>query len=145
MVLCRLLYWFFALRHHTSTPNAGDLFSSAQQLLAILSSSTARCIVPPCLPPAPGKAGGHEWLCRSSPHCCPSTNHARALGRDRNSSCCCRWLPASPLGLLACKILLGKAIAAPRGEAVPNQRCNAAGGKLGEGEPAFENPPKTRP
>lgn len=57
MVLCRLLYWFFALRHCTSTPNAGDLFSSVQRLLAISSSNATHCIVPPCLQPVlPGLA-----------------------------------------------------------------------------------------
>lgn len=47
MVLCRLLYWFFALRHSTSTPNAGDGFPCAQQLFATLSSNAARGAKPP--------------------------------------------------------------------------------------------------
>lgn len=77
MVLCRLLYWFFALRRCTSTRNTRDLSYSAQPLLAILSPDAT-------MPTA------------SLAACAPAT--LRTSGRGRSSSCpvtVCQSFPTS--------------------------------------------------
>lgn len=151
MVLCRLLYWFFALRHCTSTPNAGDLFSSVQRLLAISSSNATHCIVPPCLQPVlPGLAAP---LPRHQPCKSLQERQKQLLLPLAPRVSFGQLLPTLSLGLLTCKILLCKASAALQREApcksqvlsCPGLPACTPGGKMGDGQPAFENPPKMSP
>lgn len=144
MVLCRLLYWFFALRHCTSTPNAGDLFSSTQQLLGTLSSSAARCTAPRCpLPALPAVLGLAAPLPGHRPR------HSLRERQDRLPT------PPAPRGTLGQQppprppslprqILLCAAIAALH-HTKPRGAPAAPRGKTGTAESAFENPPNTRP
>ena len=62
-VLCRLLDCFFALRHRTSTRDAGDLFSSAQA-----SSS----------PPRPSVSAGVNCSFAEQPRLCGEKHHGEA-------------------------------------------------------------------